>query len=219
MKIIITAVLSLALVGCMTPTAQRANTPAPPSSEPRPLTATATAHSVTLGGCTDTAAGVQFNFYKGTASGGESATALNASPLATCSYTDTAVTALQTYWYVAKAYLSTASPSLSGPSNEVSATIPADAQPPAPTGLTVETVTENRVPLKWTPVNLQGISYDVFRGVEPKLPDPKQLASGLTAASYVDTKPVKGQTRYYGVKSALGTKVSAMSATLAVTVP
>jgi hypothetical protein len=151
---------------------------------------TATGHSVSLSGCSDTTPGVSFNFYRGTSAGGENTTALNASPLATCSYIDTTVTALNTYFYVAKAFLSTASPQLSGPSNEVTAAIPADPQPAAPTGLTVGTVALNKVPLKWkAPVKQLGVdvnSYNIMRCYEATCPGPPKVGETIETM-YLDT--------------------------------
>lgn len=96
------------------------------------------AHSVLLSCTASTSTGVTgYNFYRGATSGGESNTPLNASPTATCSYTDTSVIATQTYFYVAKAFCPTCNPSLSIASNEVSGTIPADPQPNPPTSVTL----------------------------------------------------------------------------------
>jgi hypothetical protein len=148
-------------------------------------------HSVTLS-CSDTTLGVSFNFYKASTSGGESAAALNASPLASCSYTDTAVTALQTYYYTAKAYLATASPSLSNPSNEVQAVIPADSQPAAPV-LNAPTVAGNQVDLNWTIAQQAGVTVNstaVFRCTNLGCPAPPKIATvTYPALSYVDTPP------------------------------
>jgi hypothetical protein len=101
--------------------------------------ATATTHSVVLAwtASSDGAANptLAYNVYRGTAPGGESSTALNPSPVAagcssasTCTYTDTAVTVGNTYYYTVKATLNGG---LSAASNEASATIPIAA----PTGL------------------------------------------------------------------------------------
>jgi hypothetical protein len=173
-----------------------------PATTSMPLT-TGPPHSVTLGGCTDATPGVSFNFYRGTASGGENAIPLNAAPLANCNYVDSAVTPLQTYYYTAKAYLATANPNLSSPSNEVTATIPADSQPAAPTGLSVGPISNNRVPLQWNAPPVQaGVTvngYTVWRGSKPTLPSPSKLAT-VTNLNYTDAKPLKGK-HFYEVKA------------------
>ena len=147
------------------------------------LAAAASAHSVTLQGCTSTTPGVQFNFYRGTTPGGEMATAINPTPQATCLWTDTTVVGLATYYYTAKAYCATCvngGVGLSGPSNEVQAVIPSDPQPAAPTGLTLGTVAKNSVPLLWQPMSPQGgytpVGYYVMRGTSPTLPNPGRIA-------------------------------------------
>jgi hypothetical protein len=78
-----------------------------------------------------------YNLYRGTTSGSESSTPLNASPVAvgctslgTCTYTDTTV-GVGTYFYTCKAILNGA---LSAPSNEASTAIS-----PAPPGTLVAT--------------------------------------------------------------------------------
>jgi len=206
MKKLATLILAtLLLAGCAKKPITTSVPPAPTitPAEAQPLTATATPHSVTLGGCTDVTAGVSFNFYKGTTPGGESSTPLNASPSATCSYVDTAVTALSTYYYVARAYLATASQNLSGPSNEVTATIPADSQPQPPTGLTVGPISQNQVPLQWqAPVEPPGVvldAYLVMRGGEKTLPSPTQIAT-TRATNYTDSNPLPGK-HFYAVKT------------------
>jgi hypothetical protein len=144
-----------------------------------------TGHSVTLSGCVSSTPNVQFNFYRGSAPGQESSTALNTvngvtTPLTTCNYVDTSVVGLQTYYYVAKAYLSTATQSLSGPSNEVEAVIPGDPQPAAPTGLTSGPISGNKVPLRWNaPAPQPGVTvdgYNVFGCSEDACPDPPKIA-------------------------------------------
>jgi hypothetical protein len=90
--------------------------------------------------------GVAYNVYRGTSTGGESGTPINASPVAagctsptSCSYADWNVTAGTTYFYTLKAILNGLS---SVPSNEVSATVPSSSvpqycSPTAVSGLTV----------------------------------------------------------------------------------
>jgi len=66
---------------------------------------------------------VGYNVYRGTASGGESATPLNSSPINGTTYTDATVQAGQTYYYVVTAVASDDA-TQSANSNEVSATVP-----------------------------------------------------------------------------------------------
>jgi hypothetical protein len=162
-------------------------------------------HSVTLQGCTDATSGVSFNFYRGSSAGSESTTPLNSTPQATCSFVDTTVAANTTYYYIAKAYLATAAPpGLSGPSNELTVTIPPDPTPAAPTGLGLGTVAKNDVPLHWGPPPAQGgyivVAYEVMRGTAPTLPGPAIVAilpSATTA--WIDDG---GCTKcYYAVRS------------------
>jgi len=162
-------------------------------------------HSVTLQGCTDATAGVSFNFYRGTSAGAESTTPLNATPQATCSFVDTTVVANAVYYYTAKAYLATAAPpGLSGPSNEITVTIPPDATPPAPTGLALGTVAKNDVPLQWGAPPADGgyivVAYEVMRGTAPTLPNPAIVA--ILPSSTMVWEDTGGCTKcYYAVRS------------------
>jgi len=161
-------------------------------------------HTIAVGGCADTTSGVSYNFYIGTTAGAESTTPSNPLPLTTCSYTFSGLTGLTTYYMTVKAYLATASPSLSGPSNEVNATTTADAQPAAPTGLTVGTVAGNRIPLMWkAPQKQTGydvVAYEIKRGTNPTLPGGSLI--GIVpewTLSYTDNGCTK--TCYYEVES------------------
>ena len=101
------------------------------------LGARATGHSVTLTFAASTSTGVTgYNAYRGTTSGGESATALNSSPFTGTTYVDSGVAALTTYYYTVKAYCPTCSPTLSVASNEVQASVPGDVAPLPPTNVT-----------------------------------------------------------------------------------
>ena len=100
------------------------NTPNSPTLVALNGTATApapVAHSVSLSWVASTSTVVGYNVYRGTISGGPYAL-LNSTPDAALSYTDTAVTAGQTYYYVVTAVDSNGVESIV--SNEVSATIP-----------------------------------------------------------------------------------------------
>jgi fibronectin type 3 domain-containing protein len=64
-----------------------------------------------------------YNVYRGTASGGESSTALNSTLISGTTYTDENVTAGTTYYYVVKAIASNGV-TLSAPSKEAAAAVP-----------------------------------------------------------------------------------------------
>jgi len=159
-------------------------------------------HSVAMT-CTESTPNTTFNWYRGTSPGGESATPLNATPTTACAYTDSSVIGLQTYYYIAKAYCSTCSPSLSGPSNEISATIPGDPQP-APPVLANPTVSQGKVPLQWTePQKVD--AFNVYRGGSLDMKNPQKIAT-TTATNYTDS-PSKGQ-HFYDIKATLSGKLS-----------
>ena len=81
-------------------------------------------HDVILSWTDSTTSGaVGYNVYRGTTSGGESATPLNSSPINGTTYTDAIVQPGQTYYYVSRAVASN-DVTQSANSNEVSATVP-----------------------------------------------------------------------------------------------
>jgi fibronectin type 3 domain-containing protein len=75
--------------------------------------------SVLLQWAASPTAGVTYNVYRGTSSGGESSTPLNTSAVSATSYTDTNVTSGQTYFYIVEAVDSSGK---STASNEVQVT-------------------------------------------------------------------------------------------------
>jgi hypothetical protein len=80
-------------------------------------------HDVILSWSASGSSGVTgYNIFRGTASGKESTTPLNSSPIAGTTYTDSNVTAGQTYYYVITAISS--NNTQSADSKEVSATVP-----------------------------------------------------------------------------------------------
>jgi len=93
------------------------------SPQSAPLAGTGS-HDVMLSWTGTTAPGmVGYNVYRGTASNGESTTALNSSPVSGTSYTDTNVQAGATYYYVVTAVNSSGA-NLTAASNEASAAVP-----------------------------------------------------------------------------------------------
>jgi hypothetical protein len=163
------------------------------------------AHSIALSCTASPSTGVTgYNFYRGTASGAESSTPLNAAPMTACAYTDTTAAASTTYFYVSKAFCNTCSPSLSAASNEASGTTQVDPQPLPPTGLTVGTITAHNVPLHWvappTQLSYTVIAYAIYRGTQPTLPGPAILRIvPANTQNYADT--TCSHTCYYEVKS------------------
>ena len=83
--------------------------------------AASASHSVALNWTPGSSAAVSFNLYRGSTSGGPY-TKMNASPLSTTAYTDTGVSAGQTYYYVATDLNSAGAESAY--SNQVTAAIP-----------------------------------------------------------------------------------------------
>lgn len=109
-------------------------------------------HSVTLSCIPSTTTGVtSYNVYRapcnGTITSGVCSlegTFTKVGSSATCAYTDTAVTAAQLWSYYMTAVCPlTCSPTESGASNHVAATIPKDGAPNPPTGLGITTVALN----------------------------------------------------------------------------
>lgn len=190
-----------------------------PAGEGLSASVKAGTHSVTLQGCVDGTPNVSFNFYRGSSPGGESSVALNPTPLATCNFVDTTVVGNTTYYYVAKAYLATATPpGLSGPSNEVTAVVPPDPAPNAPTGLSLGTVSKTNVPLFWHAPGAQNgyavIAYEVLRGSKPTLPAPAIVAilpSSVTAWNDGGCSKCYYEVRSMTIKSALSVVLSGPS--------
>jgi hypothetical protein len=108
---------------------------------------------------------VGFNFYKSTTSGGETGTpAINGvTPVPTCGYTDTNVTAGQTVFYKADAQSSTGNHSAL--SNEVSATTPNNPPPPTLSITSIALVNVNgqdRLQADWTDTNGASTAFTIF---------------------------------------------------------
>jgi hypothetical protein len=198
------------------PASTAAPAPAPPQTTPRKaptrgvtkplIVQNATADSVSLS-CTDSdSAGVTgYFFYRGTVSGGESSTALNTTPTVPCAYIDLTVLGATTYFYNARSYCPTCTPTLStSASNEAEAIVPANGAPDPPTGLTVGTIVGTNVPLKWTAppvqVGYNAIATEILRGSTPTLPGPGIV--GIVPASATSfTDPDCPRTCYYEIKS------------------
>ena len=147
-----------------------------------------------------------YYFYRGTVSGQESSTPLNSTPANTCGYTDVGLAALTTYFYTAKSYCPTCSPTISTTaSNEASGTTTADPAPPPPTGLAVQTIANNSIPLIWkNPAQDNGyiqIASEIYRGSASSLPSPALI--GIVPANVLQfsDSTCKLKTCYYEIKS------------------
>jgi fibronectin type 3 domain-containing protein len=176
--------------------------PAAPAA-PTGLTATAGNASVSLT-WTASSGATSYNVYRGTTSGGESATAI-ASGITAAAYTDSAVTNGTTYYYKVAAVNAGGA---SGLSNEASAT-PEPAAPAAPTGLTA-TAGNASVSLMWT-ASSGAASYSVYRGTTSGGESATAIASGITATAYTDTGVTNGTKYYYKVAAVNGGGTSALS--------
>jgi HYDIN/CFA65/VesB family protein len=92
------------------------------ANSPATLSLTGESHAVSLSWTPSTSTGLSgYNVYRGTASGAYGATPVNSSPVSGANYTDSSISASQTYFYVVKAVASGVE---SANSNEVSAAIP-----------------------------------------------------------------------------------------------
>jgi titin len=94
------------------------------SGSPQTVSLTGTgSHDVILSWTASSTSGVVgYNVYRGTTSGGESSTPLNAAPINGTGYVDTSVTAGMTYYYVVTSVGSNGVQS--APSNEAKAVVP-----------------------------------------------------------------------------------------------
>ncbi|MGD0902240.1 MAG: fibronectin type III domain-containing protein [Terracidiphilus sp.] len=170
---------------------------------PTGLTATAGSASVALA-WTASSGATSYNVYRGTTSGGESATAI-ATGITSPSYSDTGLTNGTTYYYKAAAVNSAGTSVLSA---EASAT-PEPAAPAAPTGLTA-TAGNASVALVWT-ASSGASSYNVYRGTTSGGESATAIATGITSPSYSDTGLTNGTTYYYKVAAVNGGGTSGLS--------
>jgi len=176
--------------------------PAVPAA-PAGLTATAGNASVSLTWTASTGA-TSYNVYRGTASGGESTTAI-ATGITTAAYADSTVTNGTTYYYKVAAVNAGGT---SGLSNEASAT-PALAAPAAPTGLAA-TAGNASVSLTWT-ASAGATSYNVYRGTTSGGESATAIVSGITTTAYTDTTVTNGTKYYYKVAAVNGGGTSGLS--------
>jgi len=185
-------------------------TPEPPvPSAPTGLTATAGNATVGLS-WTASSGATSYKVYRGTTSGGESATPI-ATNVASTTYTDSTVTNGTKYYYKVAAVNGGGTSSMS---TEASATpqSPTSTAPNPPTGLAA-TAGNATVTLRWTaPTGTTGtITYNVFRGTASGGENTTPIISGLTALTYTNTGLANGTTYYYYVEAVSGTASSTPS--------
>jgi fibronectin type 3 domain-containing protein len=173
--------------------------PAPPTN----LTATAGSSQVTLT-WNSSAGASSYSVYRGTATGGESATAIATGVTAT-PYVDGTVVNGTTYYYVVTA-LNNVGPS--SKSNEASAT-PQLAAPGTPSGLTAMGGA-NQVALSWSSSS-GATTYNIYRSVASGAEGSTPLVSGVTSTAYTDTTVTNGTTYYYEVTAVNASGQSAKS--------
>jgi cellulose 1,4-beta-cellobiosidase len=166
-----------------------ATTGAPPA--PTGLTATGGNAQVVLN-WTASSGATSYNVYRGTAAGGESASAI-ATGVGTTSYTDPGLTNGTTYYYEVAAVNASGT---SAKSNEASATPQSGSSPPAPTGLTA-TAGFRQVALGWN-ASSGATSYKVYRGTTSGGEGSTAIGTA-TSTSYTDTGLTDGTKYYYKV--------------------
>lgn len=165
-----------------------------------------------------------YNVYRDTTSGFiPSAANRIASGVVVSIYSDLSVAGSTTYYYVVTAVDIAANES--GPSNEVTATTPADTTPPAdPTGLTATALSGTEIDLDWDDNGEPDLAgYDIYRDTSPGVTtSPARLVASLVStSSYLDTGLLTETTYYYVVKAvdttgneSLGTSNEASATTL-----
>jgi hypothetical protein len=133
-----------------------------------------------------------YNVYRGTSSGGESATAI-ATGVLTTSFTDTTVTNGTTYYYTVA---SVNSAGASAKSNEASA-LPHVVAPAAPSSPTASAGFGSNG-LSWS-ASSGATTYTIYRGTSAGGEGTTAYASGITGTTYTDTSVTAGTTYYYKI--------------------
>ncbi len=173
---------------------------ATPISAPAGLTATGGTTLVALTWNADSGA-TGYNVYRGTASGGESATAI-ATGITTTAYTNSGLAAGTTYYYKVAAVDATGT---STPSTEAFAITIAGV----PSGLT-PAAGVNQVALSWT-AGAGAATYNVYSGTSSGGEGVTPIATGLTTTGYTNTGLTAGTAYYYKVASVDAAGTSALS--------
>lgn len=175
-----------------------------PSAPAAPTSLTATAENAQIGlSWTASSGATSYNVYRGTSSGGESATAI-ATGVTTTSYTNTGLTNGTAYYYKITAVNAEGT---SGYSNEASAT-PAGV-PAAPTSLSA-TAGNAEVALSWKAAS-GATTYNVYRGTSSGGESSTPIATGITATTYSNTGLANGTKYYFKVAAVDGAGTSGYS--------
>ena len=168
----------------------------------------------------------QYNIYRATSSGGEN----YSSPTYTVSagissYTDTATSNGQIYYYVVRAQ--DAAGNIEANTTEVSATS-SGTGPPAPTGLTATAIAAGSIKLDWTLSSPETdvAQYNIYRAITSlgQWYDTPFASVSVGISTYTDTTTTDGVTCYYVVRAqdAIGnneTNINEASATADATAP
>lgn len=181
-------------------------------SAPQSVIATGGSGSVSLSWSAPTSDGgaaiTGYNIYRGTTSGGESATPI-ASNVGTPNYTDRSVTNGTQYFYTVAAVNSVGASAVSAEAAATPTAVQATAPSP-PRNLTASGSTGS-VRLSWTaPISDGGSAitgYSVYRGTLAGGESPTPVATRVTGTSFTDSALVNGTTYYYQVTAvnAVGT--------------
>ena len=142
---------------------------------------------------TGSSGATSYNVYRGYSSGTESSTPV-ATGIILPGYTDTGLTAGNTYYYKVAAVNSAGT---SGKSNEVSSVPTGVTVPAAPTSLS-GTAGAYKSILSWT-ASSGATSYNVYRGYSSGTESSTPVATGITSTGYTDTGLTAGNTYYYVV--------------------
>ncbi|MGO8671501.1 MAG: fibronectin type III domain-containing protein [Capsulimonadaceae bacterium] len=177
------------------------------SNTPNAVPAAPTGLGITIGNTqltlawTASSGATSYNVYRGTATGGESATAIGTST--TAGYTDTGLTNGTAYFYKVAAVNNAGT---SAQSAEASNT--PNAVPAAPTGLGI-TVGNTQLTLAWT-ASTGATSYNVYRGTATGGESATAIGTSTTAG-YTDTGLTNGTTYFYKVAAVNNAGTSAQS--------
>ncbi|MGO8673423.1 MAG: fibronectin type III domain-containing protein, partial [Capsulimonadaceae bacterium] len=158
---------------------------------------------------TESSGATSYSVYRGTASGGESATAI-ATNVTTVTYENGGLTNGVAYYFKVAAVNSGGT---SAQSNEASGT-PVVA-PGAPTGVTA-TAGNAQVALAWT-AGTSCTSYNVYIGTAAGGESATPEATGITATNYTDSGVANGTKYYYKLAGVNASGTSGMSSEVSAT--
>ena len=177
-------------------------------SVPAGLTAAAISTSSITVTWTAVSGATGYNVYRATSNGG-SYTKINASVLATNSYTNTGLTAGKTYFYKVTAVNA-------GGESDRSNAKSAITKPGAPTGVRADDKSDDSIKLKWNDVS-GAASYNVYILLTPNGTFTKRNSSPVGSNKYEDRNLNKGTTYYYNINATNAGGESAQSNTVSET--